>query len=45
MIEDSYVINMQEEVATVMKVKWWVKDGVVVVAVIVLERLVQYRRV
>jgi hypothetical protein len=40
MIEDGYVINMQEEVVTAMKVKWWVKDRVVVVAVIILEWLV-----
>jgi hypothetical protein len=41
MIEDGYVINMWEEVAMVMKVKWWVMDRVVVVVAIVLERLVQ----
>jgi hypothetical protein len=34
------MINMWEEVVTVTKVKWWVKDGVVVVVVIVLEWLV-----
>jgi hypothetical protein len=41
MIEDSCAINMWEKVAMAMKVKWWVKDGVVVVVVIILEQLVQ----
>jgi hypothetical protein len=35
---DGYAINMREEVATATKVKWWVWDGVVIVAVIVLGR-------
>jgi hypothetical protein len=37
MIMGSYAINMQEEVATATKVKWWVMDDVVAVMGIVLE--------
>jgi hypothetical protein len=45
MIEDGFLINMWEEVATATKVKWWVKDGVVFVVVIILEQLVQCHQV
>jgi hypothetical protein len=44
MIVDSYAINMREEVAMAMKVKWWVEDGVVIVVVIVLGRPIRRLR-
>jgi tryptophan synthase alpha subunit len=40
MIGDGYTINKREEVATATKVKWWVKDGVVVGVEIVPECLI-----
>jgi hypothetical protein len=43
MNEGGFVINMWEEVMMAMKVKWWVKDRVVDVVVIVLEQLVRRR--
>jgi hypothetical protein len=44
MIVGGFVINMQEEVATAMMVKWLVLEGVVVGAEIVLERQAQRLR-
>jgi hypothetical protein len=41
MIMGGYVINTQEEVATVTMVKWLVLEGVVVVVAIILERRVR----
>jgi hypothetical protein len=45
MIEGGYAINKRGEVVMAMEVKWWVKDGVVIVAEIVLKCSVRCHQV